>query len=118
MNREKEKSPNFTRTTSRRGKPMLIIDNSYIFNLHKKNKDDSELYYCSESKTFKKCQAYIKLKKDEIIEYSMEHNHPTKQNTINKEETRKKLQNEIKNSTDPFSIKIPKMIKSASVGKV
>lgn len=117
MNNTNAKPPNFTRTTSRWGKPMLIIDSSYIFNLHKKNKDDSELYYCNESITFKKCPAYIKLKKDKFIEYSNEHNHPVKFNAINHGETRKKLENKIKNPSDPFSIKVPKLIKSVSVGK-
>jgi hypothetical protein len=91
---------------------MLIIDSSFKFNLHKK-KDETELYYYSESKTFKKCQTYIKLKNDKIIGCSNEH----KQNTINYEEIRKNLQKEIKNSSKPFSIKVPIMVKSVSTGK-
>ena len=49
-------------------------------------------------------QAFIKIKNKKIIDFSNYHNYEINQIKIVHEETRKKNQTEIKNSSNPFSI--------------
>ena len=113
-----ETKPKFKKTISRRKKEQLIVDDIYIFNLHKINKDKSKFYKCSEYKTIHKCKAFIKLdEKEEIINFSNVHNHLDNEIKAIHEETRKEIVNEINNTKDPFAIKIPRLVKSFSVDK-
>ena len=113
-----EDLPSYIKTSSRRNKDMILVDNIYLFNLHHTNKDKSKVYKCVEYKTKKKCTAFIKLnKKEEIMEFSKIHNHKAEVLKTTKEETWKTLKSEIKKAIDPFSIKIPKLYKSFSADK-
>ena len=112
-----KKLPKIKETVSRRGKEMLIVDDIYLFNLAQKNKDNSKLYKCVEYKTDYKCKAFIKIKNNEIISYENTHNHKDKELYTVKEELRKEIKNEIINSNDKFSIKVPRLFKSRSADK-
>ena len=59
----------------------------------------------------------LKIKDNKILEYSNQHNHQIKTTTIIKEEFKKNIQKEIKNSHDPFFIKLTKLYKSHSADK-
>ena len=96
---------------------MLLVDEKYHFNLINTYKDGTKLYKCKEYKTKFKCQAFIKMENEQILDFSNEHNHNPNENKIKKDEIRKEIKSEIKNSRDPFSIKIPKLYKSVSVDK-
>ena len=48
---------------------MLLVDDIYQFNLINANKDNSKLFKFKEPKTDLKCQAYIKMKNDQILDY-------------------------------------------------
>ena len=113
-----ESQPKFKKTLSRRKKEQLIVDDIYIFNLHKINKDKSKFYKWTEYKTIHKCKAFIKLnEKEEIINFLNVHNHLDNEIKAIHEETRKEIVKEIKNTKDPFAIKIPRLVKSYSVDK-
>ena len=113
-----EQQPKFTKTISRKNKDMLLVDDIYLYNLIKINKDKSKLYRCNQYKTYSKCQAFIKLnEKEEIIKFNSTHNHIENEIHTIKEESRKKLKSEIKNSIDPFSIKINNLYKTYSADK-
>ena len=114
---KKDNIPKFIYTTSTKLNPFLLVEDSYLFNLKRHNKDNSDNYTCKEYKTNKQCKAFIKIRNKEKIDFSNDHNHDINQIKIVHEETRKKIQTEIKNSSDPFSIKIPKIIKSNSANK-
>lgn len=109
--------PQIKETISRRGKEMLIVDDIYSFNLAQKNKDNSKLYKCVEYKTSYKCKAYFKIKNKEIISYENNHNHKDRELYTIKEELRKEIKNEINNSNDKFSIKLPRLFKSRPADK-
>ena len=96
---------------------MLLLDQKYQFNFINNYKDGTKLFKCKEYKSGFKCPAYIKMKNDQILDYSKEHNHSPKEQKIKKDEIRKEIKSEIKSSRDPFSIKIPKLYKSFSVDK-
>ena len=113
-----EQLPKFTKTKSRKNKDMLLVDDTYLYNLIKVNKDKSKLYKCYQYKTVSKCQAFIKLnEKEEIIKFKGNHNHLENEIYTTKEESRKKLKNEIINSIEPFLIKINKLYKTYSADK-
>ena len=113
-----EQLPKFTKTKSRKNKDMLLIDGTYLYNLIKVNKDKSKLFRCNQYKTISKCQAFIELnEEEEIIKFKINYNHIENAIYTIKEESRKKLKNEIKNSIDPFSIKINKLYKTFSADK-
>ena len=113
-----EQLPKFTKTKSRKNKDMLLVDDIYLYNLIKVNKDKSKLFRCNQYKTDSKCQAFIKLnEKEEIIKFNSNHNHIKNEIYTIKEESRKKLKSKIKNSIDPFSIKINKLYKTYSADK-
>ena len=89
---------------------MLLVEDVYLFNLLKKIKDNKKLFKCTEYKTNKKCQAFIKLNaNDKIIRLDNFYNHTVNELKTIREESRKQLQNEIKKSIDLFSIKINKL---------
>ena len=101
-----EAKPKFKKFTSRRNKPMLIVDELYLFNLnyqYKKNK--VELYRCQKFKTSLLCKAYLKIQNNEIIEYNNNHNHLSNDLNIIKEITKKDLKNQLNNVSDPFTLK-------------
>lgn len=53
-----------------RKKEQLIVDDIYLLNLHKTNKDNSKYFKCVEYKIVIKCRAFIKLNdKDGILKY-------------------------------------------------
>ena len=113
-----ESIPKIKKTITRRKNEQLIVDDVYLFNLQKTNKDKSKYYKCVEYKTLSKFSAYIKLNdKDEIIKYDNKHNHNAHEIKTFQEEGRKILYIEIKNSLEPFSIKIPKLYNSYSADK-
>ena len=108
----------FKKSLSRRNKPILIVNDSYIFNFHVHNKkNQTDKYICKEYKTKYACPAYIYLKNDKIEKANVEHNHNINHQKILLEEAKIKLKNEIKNAVDPFSINIQKMVKSFSQDK-
>ena len=112
-----ESLPKIKKTISNRNKEMLLVDEKYHFNLINTYKDGTKLYKCKEYKTKFKCQAFIKMENEQILDFSNEHNHNPNENKIKKDEIRKEIKSEIKNSRDPFSIKMPKLYKSVSVDK-
>jgi hypothetical protein len=84
--------PIFKEKKSRRGKEMIIVDNTYQFNLKNVSKDKTKYYICTQYKPTK-CKAYFTIKNNQIINYDNNHNHnPNELNTI-KEEVRKKIKN-------------------------
>ena len=104
-----ESIPKIKKTISNRNKEMLLVDEKYHFNLINTYKDGTKLFKCKEYKTKFKCQAFIKMENEQILDFSNEHNHILNENKIKKDEIRKEIKSEIKNSRDPFSIKIPKL---------
>ena len=54
---------------------------------------------------------------DKIVKANNEHNHNIDHQKILLEDAKVKLKNEIKNSIDPFSINLQKMVKNYSVDK-
>lgn len=59
-----ENIPKFKKSSSRRNKSILIIDEIYIYNFICKNKkENTDKFRCKEYKTKFHCRAYINLKK-------------------------------------------------------
>ena len=115
-----EKKPEFKKSLSRRNKPIFIEEETYTYNfIHTIDKGKTELYRCKEYKSIYRCESFIHVQSntENIIKYKNKHNHFTDHLSVIREETRKEIQNEIKNSRDPFSINIPKLVKSVSVDK-
>ena len=109
--------PEIKKTLSTRNKEMLLVEKKYQFNLINTYKDGSKLFKCKEYKTILKCPAFIKMKGEEVIEISNEHNHIPKEDKVRKDEIRKEIKKEVIQSKDPFSIKLPKLYKSMSADK-
>ena len=59
-----------------------MVEEKYHFNLINTYKDRTKLFKYKEYKTKFKCQAYIKMKMEQILDYSNEHNHSPKENKI------------------------------------
>ena len=96
-------------------KEQLIVNYIYLFNKHKTNKDNTRYYKFVEYKVIYKCPTFIKSNdKDEIVKFDNKYNHNDHENKTYYEKVRKKLQTQIKNSIEPFVIKIPKLYKSYS----
>jgi hypothetical protein len=88
----------FKKSLSRRNKPILIINDSYIFNFISQNKKTkTELYRCKEFKTKYYYPAQIKLKEDHIFESNNNHNHnhTIVHKYILREEAKKEIKNQI-----------------------
>ena len=97
----------FKKTVFRGNKPLLIINDEYIFYFiiqYKKSK--IEKYQYKDMKTKYKCIAYIKIKEDKITASNNIHNHPNHQIDIMKEQDKKDIKSIIRNAVDPFSINL------------
>ena len=96
--------PEIKKTLSTRNKEMLLVEKKYQFDLINTYKDGSKLYKYKEYKTNLKCPAFIKMKGEEAIEISNEHNHIPKEEKVKNDEIRKDIKKE-------FSLKLPKLYK-------
>ena len=77
----------FKKSFSKRNKPILIINDAYIYNFISISKTTkTEIYRCKEYKNKYFCSAKIKLKDDEIIEANKIHNHKIDHTDILKEQ--------------------------------
>ena len=108
----------FKRSISRRNKPILIMNDSYIFNFKYQNKKSkNEVFICKDYKSKFSCPAYIHLNGDKIVKANNEHNHNIDHQKILLEEVKLALKSEIKNSIDPFSINLQKNGKKLFCGQ-
>ena len=63
-----EQEIKFKKQISRRNKPLLIVNDEYIYNFILQNKKSKiDKYQCKEMKTKFNCTAYIKMKEDKIV---------------------------------------------------
>lgn len=100
---------NFKRSLSCRNKPILVVNDSYIFNFICQNKKSkNEIFKCKDYKSKYYCLAYIHLNDDKIVKANNEHNHNIDHQKILLEEAKVALKSEIKKSIDPFSINLQK----------
>ena len=85
--------------------------------IHTIEKSEIELYRSKEYKSEFRWNAFICIKNntDIAIKYKNTHNHREDHVSTIQEESRKEIKNEIKKSKDPFSINLPKLVKSISV---
>ena len=111
-----EDKPIIKHTKSNKNKDMLIVDNKYKMHFIKNLKKDIKLYRCEKYKR-DKCPAYIKINGDDLKEYNNDHNHNPDEIKIQNESIRKEIKNNIINSPDPFTIKLPRLYKAVSADK-
>lgn len=110
-----EPKPKFRIIKSRRNKPMLVVNEMYLYNFICKNtKTNTDTYRCQKYKSSFHCNAYIKIKDNEITSFINNHNHESNDINVIKEEAKLKIKEEIFKSSDPFSIKPKKLVKSFS----
>lgn len=81
--------PEIKKTLSSRNKEMLLVEKQNQFNLINTYKDGPKLYKFKEYKINLKCPAFIKMKGEEVIEISNEHNHIPKEEKVKNDEIRK-----------------------------
>ena len=80
-----------------RNKEALLIDDKYIFNFSRIQKNKSKLYRCSYYKKSSKCSAYIKFKLENTIEdYDPKHNHNIEEITGARARAKSEIKNKIK----------------------
>ena len=108
------KNPEFKKSLSIRNKPIFIEEESYSYNfIHTLDKDKIELYRCKEYNSISRYKAFILVQNntENFIKYKNKYYYFTDHLSSIREETRKEIQNEIKNFRDPFSIHVPKLVK-------
>ena len=89
--------PEIKKTLSTRNKEMLLVEKKYQFNLINTYKDGSKLFKCKEYKTILKCPTFIKMKGEEVIEISNEHNHIPKEDKFKRMRLEKKSKKKLSN---------------------
>lgn len=98
--------PHIDYITSNRDKEGLVIDNKYIYNFIRKDKNNSKLYRCTYYKKNNKCKSFIKIKENKaVLEYDGNHNHEISDKSAPKARTKSLIKSEIKNKKKPFIIK-------------
>ena len=91
-----EPKPKFRIIKSRRNKPMLVVNEMYLYNFICKNtKTNADTYICQKYKSSFHCNAYIKIKDNEITSFINNHNHESNDINVIKEEAKLKIKKKI-----------------------
>ena len=90
-----------------RGKEQIILNRKYKFNLSSKKEKRFKKNKCAEYKTLNKCPSFTILNNEnQILEYDDSHNYLENKFGAAKSIAKKKIKDEISNSSIPFNVYI------------